>query len=52
MSPRLGRTPNALVELLRLCVVVFFAGVGYYLAQVLDDHGKPSGRAPSGRNSG
>ena len=42
MSPRLGRTPNALVELLRLCVVVFFAGIGYYVAQLLDDHGKPS----------
>src|SRR4051812_14954201 len=42
MSPRLGRAPNAVVELLRLCVVVFFAGVGYYLAQVFeDDQGKP-----------
>ena len=29
MSPRLGRAPNAVVELLRLCVVVFFAGLGY-----------------------
>jgi uncharacterized protein YacL len=48
MSPRLGRTPNALVELLRLCVVVFFAGVGYYVAQVLDDHGKRSLGAFSG----
>jgi uncharacterized protein YacL len=42
MSPRPGRAPNAVVELLRLCVVVFFAGVGYYLAQVVeDDNGKP-----------
>jgi len=48
MSPRLGRTPNALVELLRLCVVVFFAGLGYYVAQVLDDHGKRSIGAFSG----
>ena len=47
MSPRLGRAPNALVELLRLCVVVFFAGVGYYVAQVLDDHGGPDPRARS-----
>jgi uncharacterized protein YacL len=48
MSPRLGRTPNALVELLRLCVVVFFAGLGYYIAQVLGDHGKRSIGAFSG----
>ena len=37
MSPRLKRVPSAVVELLRLCVVVFFAGVGYYLAGVLSD---------------
>jgi uncharacterized protein YacL len=48
MSPRLGRAPNGLVELLRLCVVVFFAGVGYYIAQVLDDHGGPNLGAFSG----
>jgi uncharacterized protein YacL len=48
MSPRLGRAPNALVELLRLCVVVFFAGVGYYIAQLLDDHGGPNLGAFSG----
>ena len=42
MSPRQGRAPNAVVEMLRLCVVVFFAGVGYYIAQVIeDDKGKP-----------
>ena len=41
MSPRLGRTPSALVELLRLCVVVFFAGVGYYVAQLFDEKGTP-----------
>jgi len=29
------------VELLRLCVVVFSAGVGYYLAEVLDPDGEP-----------
>ncbi|MGZ4595943.1 MAG: TRAM domain-containing protein [Actinomycetes bacterium] len=37
MSPRLKRVPSAVVELLRLCVVVFFAGVGYYLAGVLSN---------------
>ena len=42
MSPRLGRAPNAMVELLRLCVVVFFAGVGYYVAQTFDKGGPPS----------
>ena len=41
MTPRLTRVPNAVVELLRLCVVVFFAGVGYYVADVLDDDGAP-----------
>jgi uncharacterized protein YacL len=35
------RTPSAVVELLRLCVVVFFAGVGYYVAQVIDDDSEP-----------
>ena len=30
-----GRMPNALVELLRLFVVVFFAGLGYYVAEVI-----------------
>jgi uncharacterized protein YacL len=39
---RRGRTPNSLVELLRLFVVVFFAGVGYYVAQLFHDHGTPS----------
>jgi uncharacterized protein YacL len=35
-----GRMPGALVELLRLFVVVFFAGLGFYAAQVLGDgHG-------------
>lgn len=37
MAPKLSRVPNAVVELLRLCVVVFFAGLGYYVAQVIDD---------------
>lgn len=41
MSPLPGRAPNAVVELLRLCVVVFFAGVGYYLADVLDHDSEP-----------
>jgi uncharacterized protein YacL len=41
MTARLTRVPNAVVELLRLCVVVFFAGVGYYVADVLDTRGEP-----------
>jgi uncharacterized protein YacL len=41
MSPRITRVPNAVVELLRLCVVVFFAGVGYYVANQIDHDGKP-----------
>ena len=41
MSPRLTRPPSAVVELLRLCVVVFFAGVGYYVAEVIDPDGEP-----------
>jgi uncharacterized protein YacL len=39
MAPRLRRVPSAVVELLRLCVVVFFAGVGYYVADAVDDSG-------------
>ena len=41
MAPRLSRVPNAVVELLRLCVVVFFAGLGYYVADALDEGGEP-----------
>ena len=41
MAPRLARVPNAVVELLRLCVVVFFAGVGYYVADAVDEGGEP-----------
>jgi uncharacterized protein YacL len=41
MAPRLTRVPNAVVELLRLCVVVFFAGLGYYVADALDEGGEP-----------
>ena len=41
-GPRLSRVPNAVVELLRLCVVVFFAGLGYYVAGLIeDDNGEP-----------
>lgn len=40
MSPRFSRPPSAVVELLRLCVVVFFAGVGYYVAEVIDRDGE------------
>ena len=41
MAPRLRRVPNAVVELLRLCVVVFFAGVGFYVADAVDSSGEP-----------
>lgn len=41
MAPRLRRVPSAVVEMLRLCVVVFFAGVGYYVAEAVDDSGEP-----------
>lgn len=41
MAPRLTRVPNAVVELLRLFVVVFFAGVGYYVADVLGEGREP-----------
>jgi uncharacterized protein YacL len=41
MAPRLRRVPSAVVELLRLCVVVFFAGLGYYVAETVDDTGEP-----------
>jgi uncharacterized protein YacL len=41
IAPRLRRVPNAVVELLRLCVVVFFAGLGYYVADLVDNNGEP-----------
>ncbi len=41
MAPRLRRVPSAVVELLRLCVVVFFAGLGYYVAELFDNDGEP-----------
>jgi len=37
-----GRMPNALVELLRLFVVVFFAGLGYYLADLIGKDDGPT----------
>ncbi|MGZ4631858.1 MAG: TRAM domain-containing protein [Actinomycetes bacterium] len=37
MSPRAARVPNVVVELLRLCVVVFFAGLGYEIAVVVEN---------------
>ena len=50
MPPRLRRVPSAVVELLRLCVVVFFAGVGYYVADAVDDSGdQVLGRLQRGR---
>ena len=36
MSPRESRLPAGVIEALRLCVVVFFAGVGYEVAGLLD----------------
>ena len=36
MSPRITRVPSAVVELLRLCVVVFFAGLGYQVANATE----------------
>jgi uncharacterized protein YacL len=41
MAPRLRRVPSAVVELLRLCVVVFFAGLGYYVSGLVQHDGKP-----------
>ena len=40
-QPRLQRVPSGVVELLRLCVVVFFAGLGYYVADLLGKDGEP-----------
>ncbi len=40
-SPTVTRVPSAVVELLRLCVVVFFAGLGYYVADLIDHDGTP-----------
>jgi uncharacterized protein YacL len=39
--PKVTRVPNAVVELLRLCVVVFFAGLGYYVAALIDHDDGP-----------
>ncbi len=40
MAPRLTRVPSTFVEILRLCVILFGAGLGYEAAQILDtaDH--------------
>ncbi len=40
VSPRAARVPSIVVELLRLCVVVFFAGLGYEVALVLEASGR------------
>jgi uncharacterized protein YacL len=40
LSPRAARVPNVVVELLRLCVVVFFAGLGYEVALMLEASGR------------
>ena len=39
MTGRPSRTPNGLIEILRLLTVVFFAGLGYETARFFDDHG-------------
>jgi uncharacterized protein YacL len=39
MAQRDVSMPGVVVEVLRLCVVVFFAGVGYFVAQVSDHPG-------------
>jgi uncharacterized protein YacL len=39
VSPRDVRLPHGVVEILRLCVVAFFAGVGYEVASALDADG-------------
>ena len=39
MSNRSKRMPGIVVELLRLCVVVFFAGLGYEVALLLESSG-------------
>lgn len=36
MSPREARLPGGFVEVLRLCVVVFFAGIGYEISSQFD----------------
>jgi uncharacterized protein YacL len=41
MGPKLSRVPSAVVEALRLCVVVFFAGLGYYVAEQFHRDGRP-----------
>jgi uncharacterized protein YacL len=39
VAPRVSRMPSAVVELLRLCVVIFFAGLGYEIALVIEQSG-------------
>ena len=39
MAPRVSRMPSIVVELLRLCVVIFFAGLGYEAALVIESSG-------------
>ena len=39
MTPHDSRLPTGVVEVLRLCVVVFFAGVGYQVARVVGPTG-------------
>jgi len=39
MSPRESRLPSGVIEALRLCVVVFFAGVGYEVSALVGSTG-------------
>ena len=43
-----ARTPVALVELLRVLVVIFFAGLGYQAGMALDPHGLVAGSFSAG----
>jgi len=40
LSPRPARVPSLVVEMLRLCVVIFFAALGYELALLLERSGR------------
>jgi uncharacterized protein YacL len=47
-QPRPSRTPNGLIEILRLLTVVFFAGLGYEVGHILARHGHGSVLGPFG----
>jgi uncharacterized protein YacL len=53
MAKRDVGMPGVVVEVLRLCVVVFFAGVGYFFARILaQDAGHPGLRVGPFQNTG